>query len=124
MSDAVIAASVSVGESSVCRTKRRFVEGNLELALSGEPRPGSGRKLSGKEEALLIAIACSSPPEGWARWTLELPGGEMVKRTEPAELSRETVRGRLKENQLKAIARDVVRSTGERHLRRSHGGCA
>jgi hypothetical protein len=36
---------------------------NLELALSEEPRPGSGRKLSGKEEALLIATACSSPPD-------------------------------------------------------------
>lgn len=70
--DAVIAASVSVGESTVYRTKRRFVEGNLDLALSEETRPGSGRKLTGKEEALLIATACSSPPEGRARWTLEL----------------------------------------------------
>ena len=101
MSEAVIAASVSVGESTVYRTKRRFVEGNLELALSEEQRPGCGRKLSGKEEALLIATACSSPPEGRARWTLELLAGEMVKRTEHAELSRETVRRRLKENQLK-----------------------
>jgi hypothetical protein len=61
MSDAVIAASVSVGESTVYRTKRRFVEGNLELALSEEPRAGAGRKLSGKDEALLVATACSSP---------------------------------------------------------------
>jgi len=57
--DAVIAASVSVGESTVYRTKRRFVEGNLDLALSEETRPGSGRKLTGKDEALLIATACS-----------------------------------------------------------------
>ena len=55
--DAVIAASVSVGESTVYRTKRRFVEGNLDLALSEETRLGSGRKLTGKEEALLIATA-------------------------------------------------------------------
>src|SRR5215831_3211093 len=75
VSDAVIAASVSVGESTVYRTKRRLVEGNLELALSEELRPGSGRKLTGKEEALLIATACSSPPEGRARWTLELLAG-------------------------------------------------
>src|SRR6516225_6455643 len=107
MSDAVIAASVSVGESTVYRTKRRLVEGNLELALSEEPRPGAGRKLSGKEEALLIATACSSPPEGRARWTLELLAGEMVKRTEHAELSRETVRRRLKENQLKPWQQDI-----------------
>src|ERR1700722_6002245 len=107
MSEAVIATSVSVGESTVYRTKRRFVEGNLELALSEEQRPGCGRKLSGKEEALLIATACSSPPEGRARGTLELLPGEMVKRTEHAELSRETVRRRLKENQLKPWQQDM-----------------
>src|SRR5215475_8143925 len=105
--DAVIAASVSVGESTVYRTKRRFVEGNVELASSEEPRPGSGRKLTGKEEALLIATACSSPPEGRARWTLELLAGEMVKRTEHVGLSRETVRRRLKENQLKPWQQDM-----------------
>src|ERR1700753_2701051 len=95
-SEAVIAASVRVGESTVYRTKRRFVEGNLELALSEEPRPGSARKLSGKEAALLIATACSYPPEGCARWTLALLAGEMVKLTEHTELSRETVRRRLR----------------------------
>ena len=41
------------------RTKRRFVEGNLERALSEESRPGAERKLTGKEEALLVATACS-----------------------------------------------------------------
>jgi hypothetical protein len=60
MSDAVIAASVSASESTVYLTKRRFVGGNLELALSEEPRPGSARKLSGKEAALLIASACKA----------------------------------------------------------------
>src|SRR6516162_3175713 len=107
MSDAVIAASVGVGESTVYRTKRRFVAGNLELALSEEPRPGSGRKLSGKEEALLIATACANPPQGRARWTLELLAGEMVKLTAHATLSRETVRRRLKENQLKPWRQDM-----------------
>jgi hypothetical protein len=51
----------------VYRTKRRFLVGNLEEALSEEPRPGASRKLSAKEEALLIATACSNPPEGRAR---------------------------------------------------------
>src|SRR6195256_6109240 len=60
--DEDIATSVGVGGSTVYRTKRRFVEGNLERALSGEPRPGAERKLTGKEEALLVATACSSPP--------------------------------------------------------------
>ena len=51
--DEEIAGSVGVGGSTVYRTKRRFVEGNLERALSEEARPGAGRKLTGKEEALL-----------------------------------------------------------------------
>ena len=61
-SDEAIATSVGVGGSTVYRIKRRFVLGNLEAALSEEPRPGAGRKLSGKEEALLVATACSNPP--------------------------------------------------------------
>jgi transposase len=102
-----IATSVAVGGSTVYRTKRRFVEGNLEAALSEEPRPGAARKLSGKEEALLVATACSTPPEGRARWTLDLLAGAMVKLTEHAGLSRETVRRRLAENDLKPWRKDM-----------------
>jgi transposase len=105
--DVAIAANVCVGLSTVYRTKRRFVEGNLELALSEEPRPGGGRKLTGKEEALLVATTCSNPPQGRARWTLELLAGEMVKLTEHTSVSRETVRRRLKENQLKPWRQDM-----------------
>jgi transposase len=105
--DAAIAASVGVGESTVYRTKRRFVEGNLELALSEEPRAAPPRKLSGKEEALLVATACSSPPQGRARWTLELLAGEMVRLTNHSGLSRETVRRRLAENELKPWRQDM-----------------
>ena len=72
VSDDEIAVSIGVGGSTVYRTKRRLVEGNLERALSEEPRPGAERKLTGKQEALLVATACSSPPAGRARWTLEL----------------------------------------------------
>src|SRR5207249_2631068 len=78
-----------------------FVEGNLERALSEEPRPGAERKLTGKEEALLVATACTSPPEGRARWTLDLLADAMVKLTEHESLSGETVRRRLSENDLK-----------------------
>lgn len=98
--DEEISASVGVGGSTVYRTKRRFVEGNLGRALSEEPRPGADRKLTGKEEALLVATACSSPPAGRARWTLELLADEMVKLTAHESLSRETVRRRLAENDL------------------------
>src|SRR3954447_23743530 len=109
VSDDVIASSLSVGGSTVYRTKRRFVQGNLELALSEEARPGASRKLSGKETALLIlvATACSAPPAGRKRWTLELLAGEMVKLTDRADLSRETVRQRLAEDDLKRWRRKM-----------------
>src|SRR6195952_1377499 len=107
ISDEAIAGSVSVGGSTVYRTKRRFVEGNLDLALSEEARPGASRKLSGKETALLIATACSNPPEGRKRWTLDLLAGEMVRLTEHEGVSRETVRRRLAEDDLKPWRRDM-----------------
>jgi hypothetical protein len=66
-----------------------------------EARAGRGRKLSGKEEALLVATACSKAPAGCARWTLKLLAGRMVELTEHAMLSRETIRRRLHENELK-----------------------
>jgi transposase len=105
--DEAIAASVSVGGSTVYRTKRRFVEGDLELALAEEARPGAERKLTGREEALLVATACSNPPAGRARWTLDLLAGEMVKLTEHAAVSRETVRRRLAEKELKPWQKDM-----------------
>src|ERR1700749_3510012 len=101
VSDEIIASSVSVGGSTVYRTKRRFVQGNLDLALSEEARPGAARKPSGKETALLIATACSNPPEGRKRWTLDLLADAMVRLTGHEELSRETVRGGLAEGDLK-----------------------
>ena len=72
--DEEIARTVSVSLSTVGRTKRRFVEGNLERALSEELRPGAERKLTGKEEALLVATACAKPPAG-KRYELPRPPG-------------------------------------------------
>ena len=105
--DEEIARSVGVGGSTVYRTKRRFVEGNLERALSEEPRPGAERKLTGKEEALLVATACASPPKGRSRWTLKLLAGAIVKLTDHTSLSHETVRRRLAENDLKPWRKDM-----------------
>src|SRR6516162_1243328 len=106
-SDEDIAISVGIGGSTVYRTKRRFVLGNLEAALREEPRPGARRKLSGREEALLVATACSGPPAGRARWTLELLADELVRLTAHDSLSRETVRRRLAENELKPWRQDM-----------------
>jgi len=107
LGDEAIVAAVGASGSTVYRTKRRFVELGLEAALSEEPRPGAERKLTGKEEALLVATACSRPPAGCARWTLELLAEEFVTLVEHESLSRETVRRRLAENDLKPWRRTM-----------------
>jgi len=99
--DEAIADSVSVGTSTVYRTKQRFVEEGLEQALNELPRSGAPRKLDVGDEALLCAIACSAPPTGRARWTLQLLANEMVRLTVHTKVSDETIRRRLDEMQLK-----------------------
>ena len=99
--DEAIARNVGVGTSTVYRTKQRFVEEGLERALSEAPRPGMPRKLSAKDESLLVAVACSKPPSGCARWTLELLAGELVRLTSHETLSADTIGRRLGEMKLK-----------------------
>ena len=96
-----IAELVGVGTSTVYRAKKRFVEQPFEVVLDDEPRPGGSRKLTGKEEALLVAMACSGPPEGRARWTMQLLADAFVLMTDHDALSSETVRRRLAEKKLK-----------------------
>jgi len=123
-SDEYIATMLGVSGSTIYRTKRRFVEANLEGALSEEPRPGALRKLSSKQEALLVATACSAPPPGCARWTLELLADERVTLTDHQELSRETVRRRFQENHLKPWRKQMwCIPQGRRRIRRANGGC-
>jgi transposase len=101
VSDAVIAASLRVGTSTVYRTKQHFVERGLDRALSEGPRRGGKRKLVATEEALLIATACAQPPAGRARWTLALLASEVVRLTLHPSISRATIGRRLAENDLK-----------------------
>src|SRR5260370_36569310 len=86
LSDEVIAATLKVSGSTIYRTKRRFVEANLEGSLSEEPRPGVARKLSSKEAALLWATACSKPPPGRPPCTLELLPLECARLTDHDDL--------------------------------------
>jgi len=101
VADEAIAASVQTSGSTIYRTKKRFVEISLEAALSEEPRPGAARKLSGKQEVQLVALACSDPPQGCARWTLQLLANALVEVIEHPSVSRETIRRRLDDNDLK-----------------------
>ncbi|MBM7487955.1 transposase [Bradyrhizobium sp. USDA 3686] len=105
--DEEIARSVGVGGSTMCRIKRRFVEGT---GTGAERRAASRarRKLMVKEEALLVAMACASSPEGRARWTLEWwLADAMVELTEHRSLPHETVRRCLAENGLKPCRKDM-----------------
>src|SRR4028119_1652097 len=73
--DEQIVAGVGVGVATVERIRKRFVEEGLEAALSEKPRPPMPPKLSGKAEALLLALACRDVPDGRARWSLrQAPG--------------------------------------------------
>jgi transposase len=99
--DEVISTNVAVGTSTVYRTKQRFVEEGLERALSELPRDGAPRKLDVEDEAMLCAVACSAPPSGRARWTLELLADEMVRMTTHTTISSETIRRRLGEMDIK-----------------------
>ena len=99
--DEEIARNVAVGTSTVYRTKQRFVEEGLDRALSELPRPGAERKLGVVDESLLVAVACSKPPDGRSRWTLQLLADEMVRLTVHDSVSDETIRRRLGELQLK-----------------------
>jgi transposase len=95
LTDEEIATALDVGSATVERTRQRFVEANLE-ALNELPRPGGQRKLSGKQEAHLLAVACTPAPSGQTRWTLQLLADQVVELGFADSLARETVRQVLK----------------------------
>jgi len=94
--DQTVAEVLRIGVSTVGRTRKKFVEGNLEYALSERPRPGGKRVLDGKEEAFLIALACSNPPDGRKTWTMQLLADKLVELRVVESISDETVRRILK----------------------------
>jgi transposase len=97
LTDAAIAQFLHLGHATVERTRQRFVEAGLDAALTEKPRPGARRKLDGKQEAFLVALACSDPPEGRDTWTMQLLAERMVTLGVVETLSDETVRQRLKQ---------------------------
>jgi transposase len=99
LTDEEIALALTVSIATVERTRQRFVEANLE-ALNELPRPGGQRKLSGKQEAHLIAIACTPAPSGQPHWTLRLLADKVVELGFAESIARETVRQVLKKTRL------------------------
>jgi transposase len=94
--DEVIAATLHIGIATVERIRKRFVEEGLEASLTERPRLGGQRKLDGKQEAFLIALACSTPPEGRKCWTMQLLADRLVALGIVEAISDETVRRTLK----------------------------
>jgi transposase len=95
LTDEEIVTALAVSIATVERTRQRFVEANLE-ALNERPRPGGQCKLSGKQEAHLIAVACTPAPSGHTRWTLQLLVEQVVALGFAESIARETVRQVLK----------------------------
>jgi transposase len=99
-SDAAIAAALHVGVATVERTRKRFIEEGLEAALTERRRLGGRPKLQGKDEAFLIATACSAPPGGRKRWTLQLLADRLVEVGIIDTISDDTIGRTLKKTQL------------------------
>ncbi len=94
--DAALATRARVHPGTVERIRRRFVEEGLAAALSERPRPGQRPKLDGRQEAYLVALACSAPPQGRKRWTMQLLADKLVALQAVGSISDETVRVALK----------------------------
>jgi len=94
--DKDIIAALNTSRSTVERIRKRYVEGGLDKALNEEPRPGANRKLDGRAEAYLIALACSNPPEDSDHWALRLLADELVELGLVDSISHEAVRQYLK----------------------------
>jgi transposase len=95
--DAAIAGALDVHPSTVQRIRRRFVEEGLAATLARKrPDRVYERRLDGRQEAHLVALACGDPPAGQARWSLRLLAGELVRLEVVEAVSHETVRRTFK----------------------------
>ena len=94
--DEAIAAALRSGLSTVARTRQRFVEEGLEAALVDRPRPGATPKLDPKQQAMVVALACTRPPEGRRRWTMQLLADRVVELAVVPAISDEAIRRLLK----------------------------
>ncbi len=100
-SDEQITQALDSSLSTVRRVRQSFVEEGLEAALNRkQPTGRQFRKLDGAQEARLIAIACSAPPEGRVRWTLNLLASKLVELSIVGSISSECVRTTLKKTSL------------------------
>ncbi len=111
---AQVAASVGVAAKTVRAIARRYEEEGLESALYERPRPGKQRALDVGQSQRIIAMVCSPPPQGIARWSVRLIATEAVKRKLAPQVGRETIRILLQSHELKPWReKNVVRGGTE-----------
>lgn len=94
--DEQIVAALDTGRATVERTRQRFVERGLVGALTEDARPGQQRRLDGRAEAQLIALACSERPDGQTHWSMRVLAAKLVELEVVDSVSHETVRQTLK----------------------------
>ena len=98
--DQEIAEVLEISTATVVRIRQRFVQEGLAAALTEKPRPGKPRQLSGKDKAAVVALACSDPPEGYARWNLRLLADKLVELELVDHISHTSVKEVLKKTNL------------------------
>ena len=96
-----IAKIVDMTAVSIRSIGWRYLEGGLERALYDSPRPGNKRLLSEKQSSQIIALACSNPPAGRDRWTIELLTEKTIEKGIIHTVGRETIRILLKTHDIK-----------------------
>jgi putative transposase len=94
--DEAIGEQLRIGVSTLERLRRRFVEEGLEASLRERPRPGARSKLGPKEQAFVVALACTKPPEGRHRWTMQMLADHVVELQLIPDISDEAIRRLLK----------------------------
>lgn len=105
-----IAGMVPLTAQAIRKIGHRYQEGGLERALYEKQRPGAEALLEDSEKQRIIAMVCSDPPEGFARWTVRLVAEEAIKRRLVPRVGRETIRILLLSHDLKPLrGKNVVR---------------
>jgi putative transposase len=120
-----VGANLGLSAKAVWQIGKRYLDGGLERALFDAARPGKAPALDQQQQQRIIAVACSPPPEGRARWTVRLLTEEVIKRKLVPHVGRETIRVLLESHDLKPWReKNVVRGEVGQGVHRQDGGRA
>ena len=118
-----VASNVHLTSKAVREIGRRYEDSGLERALYDKQRPGAQSLLDTKQRQRIIAMVCSDPPQGRARWTVRLIAEEAVKRKLVPKVGRETIRILLLSHEFKPWReKNVVGARAQRRIHRQNGG--